>query len=80
MNIVIKPLVWTKKAPPGHEPSTGWYAEGVGGWYHWEGETLWRVDDAFTFIEPVLSLAAAKAWAQPDHEKRVRSLIFEVLP
>lgn len=81
--MIVKPLVWTDEEPsPGlseETPGEQW-ACGVGGWYHWLPQKepyvgiLWRVDDPFTFVEP-LTFEQAKEWAQADHETRVLTLI-----
>ena len=80
----VKPLVWTDKEPPpgfsDDEDDGSQWAEGVGGWYHWKPQPdayvgiLWRVDDPFTFVEP-LTFEQAQELAQTDHEIRVRALI-----
>lgn len=81
--VLVKPLVWTDKEPPpafGNDDAGSQWAEGVGGWYRWSPQSapyvgiLWRVDDPFTFIEP-LTFDEAKEWAQADHNERVMALI-----
>lgn len=39
--VIVKPLKWTKQAPPAYDNERGgWWAAGHGGWYHVERDGL----------------------------------------
>lgn len=74
--IEVKALEWTQKAPPAHdyEPFSYW-AAGIGGYYCAEPDgTLWLAHDAFEWAK-FGNQAEAKAAAQADYEKRIRSAL-----
>lgn len=79
MKVRVKELQWRKPADHPQDNSEAlWVAPGLGGQYSITPEEqhflLWDADDNFSW-SPYPSIAAAKAAAQSDYERRILSAI-----
>lgn len=78
-----KPLKWRKPQDTGQDygrEGAAWVADGIGGTYAIEADgLLWWADDPFTFVQ-CANVAAAKATAEEDWQKRFAALEAPATP